>query len=94
MARVFISHKNDDKPAILPIVNRIEKEIGEKCWIDLKNIESDSQFTDVICKAINECEVFLFMYTQRVANTIDFQHDWMSREINYAEKRRKRIGRK
>lgn len=91
MCRIFISHKNDDKPIILPIVKMIEDKLGEKCWIDLNNIESDSQFADVICGAINECEVFLFMYTSRVAKTTDFQHDWMSREINYAEKRRKRI---
>lgn len=89
--RIFISHKNDDKPIVIPLVEKIEKSTNELCWIDLEGIESDAQFVDVICKAINDCDVFLFMYTQRVAATTDFQSDWMSREINYAEKRHKRI---
>lgn len=91
MARIFVSHKNYDKPIVLPLVKKIEDSLGEKCWVDLMNIESDSQFADVICKAINECEVFLFMHSQRVSAITDFARDWTSREISYAEKRDKRI---
>jgi hypothetical protein len=42
----------------------IERETGQKCWIDLDGIESDQQFANVIINAINNAETVLFMYSQ------------------------------
>lgn len=91
MARIFISYKRADKDAVLPLKQRIETALGEPCWIDLDGIESDAQFISVIIRAINEAEVFLFMYSARHAAITDFDKDWTIREINLAEKKGKRI---
>ena len=91
MARIFISYKRADKTAVLALKERIETATGEPCWIDLDGIESDAQFISVIIRAINEADIFLFMYSQRHAQITDFEKDWTIREINLAEKKEKRI---
>ena len=91
MARIFISYKRADKTAVLALKERIEAATGESCWIDLDGIESDAQFISVIIQAINEADIFLFMYSQRHAQITDFEKDWTIREINLAEKKGKRI---
>ena len=89
--RIFISYKRDDKDVVFKIKDNIEKHVGEKCWIDLDGIESDAQFVDVIIKAINKADVFLFMYSKRHSEIIDYNKDWTVRELNFAEKKNKRI---
>ena len=89
--RIFISYKRDDKKRVFKIKNDIENAIGEKCWIDIDGIESDAQFVNVIIKAIDEADIFLFMYSKRHLKITDFENDWTIREINYAQKRNKRI---
>ncbi len=91
MARIFISYKRVDKDRVFKIKDQIESALGEKCWIDLDGIESDAQFADVIIKAINECEVVLFMYSKAHSKIIDFETDWTVRELTFAERRNKRI---
>ena len=91
MARIFISYKRDDKDVVFKIKDDIEKHVGELCWIDVDGIESDAQFVNVIIKAIEECEIFLFMYSRRHAEIVDYEQDWTIREINYAYVKRKRI---
>ena len=59
MARIFISYKRVDKDKVLPLTDRIQKELHEDCWMDVDEIESDAQFVSVILKAIDEAEVFL-----------------------------------
>ncbi len=91
MARIFISYKRDDKDVVFKIKDDIEKHVGELCWIDLDGVESDAQFVNVIMKAIDEADIFLFMYSKKHAEIIDFENDWTVREINYAYVKRKRI---
>lgn len=91
MARIFISYKRADKEKVFRIKEQIESTLGEKCWIDLDGIESDAQFKNVIIRAINECEVVLFMYSQHHTKIIDFERDWTVRELNFAQKKGKRI---
>lgn len=90
-SRIFISYKRVDMKRVFEIKDYIEKNVGENCWIDLDGIESDAQFVNVIIKAINNAEVFLFMYSQSHAEIVDFSYDWSVREINFAEKKAKRI---
>lgn len=87
MARIFISYKRADKEKVFRIKEQIESTLGEKCWIDLDGIESDAQFKNVIIRAINECEVVLFMYSQHHTKIIDFERDWTVRELNFAQKK-------
>ncbi len=91
MPRIFISYKRVDKDKVFKIKNQIELALGEKCWIDLDGIESDAQFKDVIIKAINECEIVLFMYSKAHSKITNFEKDWTIRELNFAAKKDKRI---
>lgn len=91
MSRIFISYKRVDKDKVFKIRDQIESALGEKCWIDLDGIESDAQFKNVIIKAINECEIVLFMYSKAHSKIVDFEKDWTVRELNFAQKRGKRI---
>ena len=89
--RIFISYKRVDKDSVFPIVKRIEECLGVKCWIDLTGIESDAQFMTVIMDAINNADVFLFMYSKVHTEIQDFETEWTVREINFAQKKKKRI---
>lgn len=91
MSRIFISYKRVDKDKVFKIKDQIESALGEKCWIDLDGIESDAQFKNVIIKAINECEIVLFMYSKAHSKIINFEKDWTMRELNFAAKKDKRI---
>lgn len=88
---IFISYKRKDKEKVFAIKDYIEKNVGVSCWIDLDGIESDAQFANVIIKAINDAQVFLFMYSASHVEIDDFDSDWTVREINFAQKRKKRI---
>ena len=70
---------------------KIEAATGEPCWIDRDGIESDAQFVKVIMKAIDQCEVFLFMRSKEHNNITNHSTDWTIREVNYALAKRKRI---
>ena len=91
MARIFISYKRVDKEKVFRIKDQIEATISEKCWIDLDGIESDAQFANVIINAINECEVFLFMYSKSHNKIVDYENNWTIRELNFAQEKKKRI---
>ena len=91
MSRIFISYKRVDKDEVFKIKDQIESALGEKCWIDLDGIESDAQFANVIIKAINECEVFLFMYSAAHSQITDYKNDWTVRELDFAQHKKKRI---
>lgn len=89
--QIFISYKRFDRDKVFEIKDEIEDKIGNHCWIDLDGIESDAQFANVIIKAINQAKVFLFMYSSSHAQIDDYDNDWTVREINFAQKKRKRI---
>lgn len=91
MARIFISYKRTDKEKVFPLKDRIEAAIGEPCWIDLEGIKSDAFFVNVIINAIKQAEVFLFMYSSTHSTITDFENDWTVKEINFAQKQKKRI---
>lgn len=89
--RIFISYKRVDKERVFKLKDSIEIETKEKCWIDLDGIESDEQFGLVIANAIENADVFLFMYSHAHSEITDFENDWTIREINYAQAEKKRI---
>ena len=90
MARIFISYKRANKDKVFPLVEHIEKQLDCKCWVDLDGIESSVQFASVICHAIDDSEVVLFMHSSVHLN-IDFETDWTIKELNYAQMKKKRI---
>ena len=89
--RIFISYKRVDKDKVFDIKNYIERNTGLDCWIDLDDIQSDAWFAGVIVKAINNADVFLFMYSKAHTEIIEFDQDWTVREIRFAQKKKKRI---
>ena len=86
--RIFISYKRVDKNKVFKIKNKIEKQLGQKCWIDIDGIESDAQFVGVIINAINQADIFLFMYSSEHLRIEDYDNDWTIREINFAQKKK------
>lgn len=91
LSQIFISYKRDDLDMVWSIKDKIEKQSGENCWIDLDGIESDAQFANVIIKAINQTKIFLFMYSSKHTEIEDYENDWTIREINFDQKKKKRI---
>ena len=90
MSRIFISYKRKDKEKVFRIVREVEEATGVKCWVDLDGIETSAQFTSVLCKAIDDSEVVLFMHSKQHLN-IDFEEDWTIKELNYARALKKRV---
>lgn len=91
MSRIFISYKRTDSEKVQKIKNFIESQIGEDCWMDINGIESDAEFKDVIIRAINNCEIVLFMYSKRHLEIEDYDKDWTIKEHNFAIKKNKRL---
>lgn len=91
MNRIFISYKRADKDLVFPLKDKIEAATGERCWIDLEGIESDAQFANIIMRAIDQADLFLFMFSQNHAKIENFETDWTVREISYAQNKKKRI---
>ncbi|MBO5872410.1 MAG: toll/interleukin-1 receptor domain-containing protein, partial [Bacteroidaceae bacterium] len=89
--RIFISYKRVDKDRVDALRKDIEQATDELCWIDRDGIESDAQFVEVIMKAIDQCEVFLFMRSKEHNNITNYRTDWTIREVNYALEEKKRI---
>ena len=88
---IFISYKRVDKEKVISLKDKIEKETGQKCWIDLDGIESDQQFANVIINAINNAETVLFMYSKAHSLIEHYENDWTIRELNFAQEKGKRI---
>lgn len=85
--KIFISYSRKDKKKVFAIKDEIEQHIGKgSCWIDLTGIESDEQFIDVIISAIDNTEIFVFMYSVNSA-----QSEWSRKELMYASKHRKKV---
>lgn len=83
---IFISYSRKDKKIVAPFINRIDQEVGTKCWIDMDGIESGEQFEDVIIRAIDNSRIVLFMLSDNSLNS-----KWIKREVYYAESKNKRI---
>lgn len=90
MFSIFISYKRSDHDLVRRYIREIEAETGAECWFDLAKIETSEQFATVICNAIDQADVFLFMHSASHVG-IDFQSDWTIRELNYAMAKKKRI---
>ena len=90
MAQIFISYKRVNKDKVFSLVSKIENTLECKCWVDIEGIESSAQFASVICRAIDQADVVLFMHSS-VHLSIDFENDWTIKELNYAQIKKKRV---
>lgn len=91
--RIFISYKRVNKGLVDTFLQQLSPEIQDDCWMDLTNINYGTDFESKICKAIDQADAFLFMYSKEHAYLDDdeFAKDWTIRELNYAEDRKKKI---
>lgn len=85
-SKVFISYSRKDLSEVKGIIAQIDDSLSIKCWIDLKGIESSAEFRNVVIKAIDDCEIVLFMVSP---NSIESKN--VEKEIMYAYKKEKRI---
>lgn len=83
---IFISYSREDKEVVLPLVERINRELQTNCWIDLTGIESGTKFERKIQEAIDACKVVLFMHSDN-----SLKSEWTEREVIYADGENKRI---
>ena len=74
--QIFISHSSKDTERALSLCHSLE-ERGFSCWIDARDIKAGKSYAKTIMEAINECIVFIFLYSsysnksKRVVNEID-----------------------
>lgn len=83
---IFISYSREDKEIVLPLIDKINKEVGTQCWIDLEGIESGEQFETKIIQAIDSAQIVLFVLSDN-----SLKSDWTKREVYYAEQKKKKI---
>ncbi len=68
---IFISYSREDKAIVLPFIDKINKEVGTQCWIDLDGIESGEQFENKIIQAIDSAQIVLFVLSDN-----SLKSDW------------------
>lgn len=90
MEEIFISYKRKDLQRVKELVEFIERELNIKCWMDLKGIDYGLQFGSIICYAIDNANVVLFMHSREHLE-IDYQTDWTIKELTYARLTGKKI---
>ena len=83
--KIFISYKREELKQVQLIKEAIEKETGYKCWMDLQDIESGSEFTEDIVKAINNTNIFLFMLSENSQKS-----KFALKELRYAKRKEDR----
>lgn len=91
MANIFVSYKRVDKEKVLCITERIKNKLNVSIWMDAEDIKSDAQFAADIIDAIDQADVFLFMYSVSHTKIENYKTDWTIRELNYAQEQNKRI---
>jgi hypothetical protein len=84
--KVFISYSRADSAVVFPLVERLQKAVGDVFWMDLDGIESGDQFVDVIIDAIDKTEIVLFMHSASSLGS-----EWVKKEIQYAQGMKKKI---
>jgi len=83
---IFISYSRYNLKKVKEILAEIEQSTDVRCWMDLDGIESGEQFENVIISAINRCEIFLFILSEKSMNS-----EWTLDELDFAKKKGKRI---
>ena len=91
--RIFVSYKRVNRALVDTFLQQLSPEIQDECWMDLTDINYGKDFKTKICKAIDQADAFLFMYSKvhTFLDEDDFAKDWTVRELDYAEASHKKI---
>lgn len=88
---IFISYKRTDSDKVCQIVDKIRERTQQDIWIDLKGVESGDWFQNTIIRAINECEIVIFMLSKDSIVVPDWGESWTQREVSFALRKGKRL---
>ena len=84
---VFICHKHQDLPKILPIIEKLEKEEGLECWYSERNLANDRENYEIgIENAIERCDIFVLFLSQAAKQSPDCQ-----KEVTWAMRHNKQF---
>lgn len=83
--QIFISYARKDQERVRKIVSDIEVHTGAVCWMDLFDIDSDSNnFVKEICTAIDKAQMVLFFVSKASQCS-----EWTIKEVDYARRKDK-----
>ena len=85
-SKIFISYSRKDLGAVRRLRDEIHGRTGILPWMDLSGIETGTQFADVITKAIDDCELLVFVISRHSVKS-----EWTEREVLYAQDAGKKI---
>lgn len=85
-SKIFISYSRKDLAVVRRLRDEIHSRTGILPWMDLSGIETGTQFADVITKAIDDCELLVFVISRH-----SIQSEWTEREVLYAQDAAKKI---
>lgn len=85
-SKIFISYSRKDLEAVRRLRDEIHSRTGILPWMDLSGIETGTQFADVIAKAIDDCELLVFVISRHSVKS-----EWTEREVLYAQDAGKKI---
>lgn len=83
---IFISYSKADKEIVLPLVDKINEEVGTKCWIDDSSIINEEDYEEKIKQAIDYAKIVLFILSDNSVKS-----EWNKRELEYADFKGKQI---
>lgn len=84
--KIFISCARKDYGLAIQVRDAIQRHTGVCPWVDLSGINTDAQFTDVLAKAIDGCELIVFVISR---NSVESK--WARKVVLYAHERGKKI---
>ncbi len=85
-SKIFISYSRKDFAVVKGLRDEIYSRTGILPWMDLSGIETGTQFADVITKAIDDCELLVFVISRHSVKSV-----WTEREVLYAQEADKKI---
>ena len=85
-SKIFISYARKDYDAVVRLRDEIFRRTGVRPWMDVSGIETGTQFADVIAKAIDGCELLIFVMS---SNSVE--SPWTQKEVMYALNHKKKI---
>ncbi len=86
ISKIFISYSRKDLDVVMELRNAIYHRTGVLPWMDVTGIETGSQFAEVIARAIDRCEIVIFVISRH-----SVESPWTRKEVLYAQEKKRKI---
>ena len=86
MADVFVSYSRRDSEFVRRLTEAVSDRGGRDVWLDTEGIQDGEVFPEVIKRAIEQSNTFLFVITPNAVNSA-----YCENEVEYARQMQKRI---